>query len=446
MKIKSKVMWMFALVIICALLNVIVSDDSNIILFFLSTFATTLIIIDVLITSYKDGCLVGFFSLANIFLGLMFVVRPLQILITNDVSQFSNFRRYITYYGNFGMMELPWAKASLIGLLGVFFLNIPFLTADKDKKFTVTNAISFDQSSTLNNKQIGGLLFFGLAASVLAAIYGIKVLRSSSLHIYDLLWVFLFSSIFVYSIARRRDAGFLIHLIMALSIVLLSFRGRRQYAVNMLLCYVCPLYFAGKNRKRTFFRVGVMIVIILAVIFVFGNVRRELRGVLLQESFVDGILGEFSMFDMLLVSLRYVKQFQIGLFWGYNYLSIFTVPIPWLNIDPFDYRLTDIVFLGRFHGGIPTSVFGSLYFNFSFIGVCIGSLLVGNLFMRIQKRLSYLNNLNSIGFYSIVTTFVYDLIRVGDFGRETWSLLTFLIVYYMFISIMKRISNDRLVA
>ena len=185
-----------------------------------------------------------------------------------------------------------------------------------------------------------------------------------------------------------------------------------------------------------------MLGIILGVIFVFGNVRRELIGAHLQDSFFEGILGEFCMFDMLLVSLRYFKQFQPGLFCGYNYLSIFTVPIPWISIDPFDHRLTDIVYLGRFHGGIPTSLFGSLFFNFSFVGVCLGSLLVGSLFMKIQKRLSVLNDYNSIGYYSIVSTFVYDLVRVGDFGRETWSLITFLLVYIVFSYIMKRIAKD----
>jgi hypothetical protein len=148
------------------------------------------------------------------------------------------------------------------------------------------------------------------------------------------------------------------------------------------------------------------------------------------------------MFDMLLIALDYVKVHGIGLFWGYNYLCLFTYPIPGITIQPFDHFFTGLIYQGRMHGGIPTSIFGSLFLNFSFIGLGIGSLLLGILLSWIQKKLSVIRDYHSIGYYSIVATFVYDIVRVGDIGREAWSLFIFLLVYYVFSYIIKRIAPE----
>lgn len=186
-----------------------------------------------------------------------------------------------------------------------------------------------------------------------------------------------------------------------------------------------------------------MALVAAVVILVFGNVRRGVGAVLIQESLFEGFLGEFCMFDMLLVSLKYCKDNAVGLFWGFNYLSIFTVPIPGVDIQQFDHMFTGILFKERFRGGIPTSLFGSLYFNFSYIGVCLGTVLFGTLLSFIQRKLQLLSNYASIGYYSIFATFVYDLIRVGDIGREAWSLITFLLIYVVFQFFMNKVAKDR---
>lgn len=442
MRINYKTLFLFFVGICCIVLYIAFSNENSLVFFCLFSAITLIIILDVLVSSYKDGCLIGFFSIANIFVFLIFVVRPIQILFSGNVNQFSVINRYSQYYGFLNMNDLPWAKAALIGLLGVVCLNIPFFSSENRHKFTVNVSADFRENYVFDKNQKTGIVLFSVLATFSAGLYLFKILRTNSLHIYDLFWVFLFSSIFVYVISRKRKVDIWIYIVIGLSIFLLSFRGRRQYAVNMLLCYICPLYFSGKNRKKTFMKVFIMFVAVFVVVFIFGNVRRNLRGAVLQDSFFEGILGEFSMFDMLLVSLKFVKEQNIGLFFGYNYLSIFTVPIPGVNIQPFDHRFTELIYLGRFHGGIPSSLFGSLFLNFSYVGVCVGSLLVGMLLSKIQRKLSQLSNYYSIGYYSIVTTFVYDLIRVGDFGRETWSLITFLLVYFVFSAIMKRVAKD----
>ncbi len=442
MRLNKKALYLIFIGIFCMFAYIAYPIENSLVYFGVFSLLTLIVVLDVLISSYREGSLIGFFSIANIFIALVFVARPLQLLMSGNVNQFGVIYRYSLYYGTVGVNDLPWAKAALIGLIGVVFLNAPFFSLSYNKKFTLANTAQYRNDYTFSKNQTAGILMFVLVATASATIYLTKLVRTSSLHIYDLLWVFVYSCVFVYVIARKRKASWWIYLIIGASIFLLSFRGRRQYAVNMLLCYVCPLYFAGKDRKKTFIRVGLMLAAILIVVFVFGNVRRDLRGAVLQDSFFEGILGEFSMFDMLLVSLKYVKEHNIGLFWGYNYLSLFTLPIPGINIRPFDHYFTELIYLGRFHGGIPSSLFGSLFLNFSYIGVCLGSLLVGELLSKIQRRLSTINDYYSIGYYSIVTTFVYDIVRVGDFGRETWSLITFLLVYYVFSGIMKRVSKD----
>ncbi len=442
MKLKRKTISLLFFTIICILLYLAYPNENSLVCFALFSGVTAIIIIDILATSYREGCLIGFFSIANMFIGLIFIVRPLQLLISGNINQFSVIYRYSLYYGYVTVADLPWAKAALIGLIGTASLNVPFFSSDRKSWFTLQNTAEYIENYIFSTNQFMAIFFFTVLASISAGIYALKVFRTSSLHIYDLLWVFLFSCLLIYIIARKRTTGLFVYAVIGLSIVLLSIRGRRQYAVNMMLCYVCPLYFAGKDRKRTFIRVGIMLAVVLTVVFIFGNVRRELRGAVLQDSFLEGILGEFSMFDMLLISLKYVKERGMGLFWGYNYLSIFTVPIPGISIQQFDHRFTDIIYLGRFHGGIPSSLFGSLFLNFSYPGVCLGSLLFGSLLTKIQKRLSSINDYYSIGYYSIVTTFVYDIVRVGDIGRETWSLITFLMVYYVFSFVMRRVSAD----
>ena len=441
MYISRRAMYMVLLAVVCVLTYIIYPVDDSMLLFTIYTTVTALVVINVLITSYKNGLLIGFFSIANAFIALIFVARPIFLLLSESIEQYGNFRRYFLYYGYLSYVEMPWAQAALIGTIGTICLNIPFLYYRNQGKLAFADQleypdkISFDRNTTL------GLFFFLVVGFASASLYGIKVLRSSSLHIYDLIWIFVFSCVFIYTITRRRKAGLYIYIIIALSMFLLSFRGRRQYAVNMLLCYICALYFAGKNRKRTLFRVGIMIIVAFIVVFVYGNVRRTLRGASIQESFFNGIIGEFTMFDMLLVCLKYKTTKELGLFWGYNYLSIFTIPIPGISVQAFDHRLTEIVFQGRFNGGIPTSIFGSLFFNFSYIGVFLGSAILGKTLAKLQQKLANIKDYDSIGYYCIFSTFVYDIVRVGDIGRETWSLISFLIVYYIFSSVMRQFNK-----
>lgn len=112
---------------------------------------------------------------------------------------------------------------------------------------------------------------------------------------------------------------------------------------------------------------------------------------------------------------------KISLFYGYNFLTVITTVIPGIKIAQFDHELTRIVFNGLFNGGIPVTIFGSLYFNFSYLGVVVGSFILGSVFRYMRNKCTKKISVKGIMYYSIFTTFAYDIIRVGDVGREMWT-------------------------
>ena len=388
--------------------------------------------------SYEVSSLITFFNIANLFAAFIFIVRPIYFLIQDEFLSYPA-RIYYNVTGFYlGYADLPWAKASLIGMLGIAFLNIPLLYTKKRLDLKILSAQK--SSYKFTKKQLLMLSLFTVMAFALGLVFVLKKNIGISVHIYDLVWIFLFSSMLLYIISRKRRANIFLYFIIACAILFLSLSGRRQYIVNLLLCYIIPIYFVGKNRKKTYALLALFVLLTFVVVRVYAGIRGST-----QSNLFYGVISEFSMYDMLMVTDFHFDLNNIGLFWGYNYLDIFTIPIPKLHVRPFDHMATGIVFNGFFHGAIPTSIFGSLYFNFSYIGVCLGSFILGSVLLKAQKFLSSDISYESIGYYSIFATFVYDIIRVGDIGREFWSCMTLIIVYSFFMFFMRKIRNDTIV-
>lgn len=290
-------------------------------------------------------------------------------------------------------------------------------------------------------KQVLALVAAATLALCNAFIFAYNKTSGFSIHIYNMVWIFIFSSLLLYLIPRKKDADIYSYSIIGLSVALLSLTGRRQYIVNQLICYMLPLYFTGEKRKKTYALLAIFLIVTLIIVKFYAR----LRGGSHESDFLISVLNEFSMFDMLLVTDIDFSINGLGLFWGKNYLNIFTIPIPKLNIQPFDHMATGIVFNNLFHGAIPTSLFGSLYFNFSYIGTCLGAFLLGKVMLKALEKFSSDISYESIGYYSIFATFIYDIIRVGDIGRELWTYMTFLIVYSCFIYVMRKVRNDTMI-
>ena len=211
MKLKRKSIALILFTVLIVLLYFAHPIENSLVYFSIFSSIIAIIIIDVLVTSYKEGYLIGFFSIANAFIGLIFIVRPLQLLMAGNINQFSVINRYSTYYGNVTVADLPWAKAALIGLIGTTFLNIPFFSSDRKKQFTFQNTATYVEHYKFSTNQVMAIFVFTMLASLSAAVYSYKIVRSSSLHIYDLMWVFLFSCLLVYIISRKRTAGLFVY-------------------------------------------------------------------------------------------------------------------------------------------------------------------------------------------------------------------------------------------
>ena len=143
MKVKTKIIALILIVAFCLIAYMVYPIENSLVFFAIFSIITAIIIIDVLITSYREECLIGFFSIANVFIGLMFIIRPLQLLISGNVNQFSIIYRYSLYYGYVNGSDLPWAKAALIGLIGTAFLNISFFSSDRKNRFTLQNTVTY---------------------------------------------------------------------------------------------------------------------------------------------------------------------------------------------------------------------------------------------------------------------------------------------------------------
>ena len=426
------------LFLLSAIIYVVLGQSNSLLLTLLFIFITSLILFDSFLKAWNNKCIMHFISIANLFIFAIFVLRPLQLLLANDLGEFPTLRLYFSYYGYLLPKELPWAQASFIGMLGTFFLNCPFLTSSPKNLFRVLPLNKFRGPYIFSKSQLFGLFSFILISIISASIFLFKIQTHIAVHIYDLLWIFIFSCIAIYIITRKRADNWLIYFLLGLAIFILSFSGKRQYIVNFLLCCIIPLYFVGTDRKKIFRRIFLMFILILIIVFGYGAIRRYRIGNWEQKTFGNAIMGEFCMYDMLLASIDYVRGYALNAFWGKHYLNIFTIGIPGLHIQPFDHFLTEIIFKGNFHGAIPTSLFGSLYFNFLLPGVCIGSYILGIFLMYVQKKLARNTSYENIGYYAIFATFVYDLIRVGDIGRELWSLITLLLVYGCFNFLMNK--------
>ncbi len=438
MKVQLQTVIQSFLIAFCALLFMAVNNDNSLTLAIIYLIVSFLIILNSILRFYRTKNLLSFVCIADIFVGCIFILRPIQLFLLKDIQSdflLLNVSNYVN--GSTNLADLPVAKAGFIGLLGIFGLNF-FVPYQKIIKVEKHNKQSWYMKDSLSLNQRSTLVAFMAISLVSAAIFFTKVKLNYGIHIYDMLWIFLFSCICIYYISNVHKMTATVYFILACAIVISSLTTSRQYIVNLLLCVIIPLYFVGKSTKKTSLRVILLSIILLIIVLIFVKIRVNGQTIL-GVSYKSSIMDEFSMYEMLLLSLNYFKDHNIGLLYGYNYLTIFTMVIPGVNIEHFDHMLTRLVFSGTLGGGNPVSLFGSLYFNFSYFGVLAGSLLFARLLYIIQNKLStrLAQSYDAIGYYTIFNTFVYDIIRVGDLGRELWTFLTLLFVFIIFNRIMK---------
>ena len=375
---------------------------------------------------------------ANAFSTFVFIARPVQIMLSaNDISQVYVIGMYNKLGGGLTYNELPILQASFIGFLGILFLNLFY--------FGISIPLETSQLSLLhdlvpdnNKKGISGKQGISILMVMIPAILSMlsfiikQVILKTSISMIDIIWLYILCALVIYLVVYFRKASFFVYFIIAVSATVLGIASKRMYVVNLIICLIVPLYYLGNDRKKTIRKVLLMVAFMFGLVLIYGSIRADRIGAT-QGTIVEQLLDEFCMYDMLLVSLSHCSQ---GLFHGYNFLTVFSIVLPGVNITSFDHELTNVVFNGAFNGGIPVTLYGSLYMNFSYLGLMIGSGILGVFLRKIRNKYTQIVSIHGVMLYAIFTTFAYDIIRVGDIGREVWTCIIMIAVAKIFLFVV----------
>lgn len=408
---------------------------------------TMLLLIVSTYKSYITQDLLQPIMIVNIFVFFIFVARPMHILWGDAILNDNHvFYIYNNLYGLGNINELPYNKSLIIGLIGLISIYIGYYTTFSSSgiKFGLIikdfNYKPFLEGSKGVSRSIFWYRFFimlaGLSCIIFFVRFGISANKFSALGMdfgtIDIIWIHIGTVALIFGFLIRGRLKIGSWFIIFLYCILVSVIAKRAYIVNLLLPILVISYYL-RYKKVINIKLIFLVFGIIASVLIYGSIRSNAIGRNMSSLLIANILAEFSMFDMLLVSIRYENLYGRIFFGGYNYLSIFNGFLPssiwpW-KVNQFDHAHTAIIFRGLYGGAVPTSLLGSLYFNFSFIGLIIVSIIFGVLIRKIYIKMLRINSRISIGVYALFTTFLYDIIRVGDIGREIWSFFVYLGVF-----------------
>ena len=425
-----------------------------------------ILIISISISSikcWKERNLLQPIMLVNGFIFFIFILRPIFLLINpSNVIYNSSFvmERYNSIYGINDILQLPFSKALFIGVLGLMAIYFGYYVLAQSNNVRNENKIYvFDNISRINRNTendrkwiilwgiiavLGIIMFFSkFSFTLLINTAGRRFLEGISFSVYESFWIYLIPCIIIFMYIQKGHF-YKINMymvIMTYSILSMSI-GRRYIVINILLVIIILEYYIDLKRKVNLKLIFLFIISFLAVI-VYGSIRRNNIGANINASYFGFILDEFDMFDTLLLSLDYKARIGLDLYGGASYLSTLLRFIPesiWPNQPTyFDILHTQVLFKGTIHGGTPTSLLGSLFLNFSYLGVVFGGIIFGYILNKVYNFCAKINTLESLGYYALFCTFIYDIIRVGDIGREFWTLFIYIFAYYCVSFTIKRI-------
>lgn len=436
MKIRmSLASFWFTVIMFTGIITYMVYNENNIVMCLFYTILSTSMVCSALIININKTEFFSSNNIVNVFLGFVFILRPIQIMLNyDDLGSVYVIGLYQNIFGRLVDFSYPFAQASFIGMLGIASFNIAYFWNLKTALNNKLDTRSFNNlfASSFSLKQILGIFICLLPAfGTMFSLVVKKFTLQANVGLIDIAWIYIFSALIVFIIYKKKQATLIVYALIFLSMLFLSILAKRQYIVNLLLCYIIPLYYCGKKSKVNIFKIAIMCFVLIAVVLIYGEIRASLISATTGSAFEE-LMDEFCMYDMLVVSLQRISDLGQGLFLGYNFLTIFTTPISGQLIAQFDHALTYLVLNGTFNGGIPVTLIGSLYFNFSYIGVILGLMLLGKFFVYFQNAISNKLKAKKIMYYTFLVTFAYDIIRVGDIGREVWTFLIGLFVCSLF--------------
>lgn len=424
-------------------------------LIFMVSFSAIILVISsslVILSVYKSFLGKHLFepiTVFNIFYVFIFILRPISIIYGSVLSTDNHvFYIYNNLYGD-NIFSEDILTAQLVGFLGQIATYIGYYAFKRQR---VTNShvdiLSDVKKKHLNVRVNNYFIAFSMILLMLFTyIYGRHNIQdflfSKSKISYgtiNILWVHIGSVTCLVSIFLNKRINLYNGILIVIMLVLLVGIGQRAYAVNLLLGIVIVLYYI--KYRRINLKILLLLMLTVAMVLILGNIRNESIGREVSSSIVRRVIDEFSMFDMLVVSINYVKRYGDFGYNGFNYLSVFNGFLSkdvwpfWVN--QFDHQHTRNIFHGAYSGAVPTSIFGSLYLNFGLVFMPAFALIFGWILGYFRDYFSKTKlSSSSIITYGLFASLIYDLVRVGDIGREIWSFLVYLGVFL----IMKVIHN-----
>jgi len=419
-----------------SILNIFSLSVFNIIFTMLIIFANTLN------KSIKTKDLLQPVNIANLFLFFLFVIRPLYLLDIANLENNGFFQNYYLLYSYKPINEFPFILGLSIGLVGIYCFNFGYWAFKKDimRKVKEKEFIKEIKNTRKNIQWINAYYAFGFIMLMLFLIRFYNRTQDIEFSTIDIIWIYIFSVSILLEIVIKNKISVKHWFIIGISIVALSILGNRQLIINLLISSIIPLLYLNKKINWKTILLGC---VVLIVIVWYGSIRSG--RLLTLSNFFEDFIREFSMFDMLIIGLDHKFKFNTDFYLGYNYLSIFNYLIPGLSIPFFDFAHVKDVFQEVYGGGIPTTIIGSLYFNFTIFGVVIGMSILGFIFSKMYSKYRKMGKQMFIIYQTILITFVYDVIRVGDISRELVTYLIFrgvLLIALLFIYKNKVIKND----
>lgn len=403
--------------------------------------------------------------IVNIFVIFMFVIRPVLLLFDPITIILSLPMRAYNGLYNVNVNDiLPgmWQgiRVCLLGLISIYsgyylckMRQILPGNTNIEKQNLIKRFIKSDFIISFNKNylikvillfMLSLLLFFVFLLKynpvVLLQSAGIRSVEGVKISAVFLFWIQIFfvACIFynIYLINNNKPT-YPLYLLIVLFTAMCAFLASRSYAINLFLAVITINYYLSKDRKINFKTIIPFILIILVIVG-YGALRASNRKEVSYQSIsaAQKIVNEFNMFDAFVLAIDHQQRYKSPFFYGASYAGGLLNFVPrdfWPGKPlPFDFEHTKYLYKGTVGGGLPTSLIGSLYLNFSVPGVILGCFIFGCLIyyvytLLIRKHLSTL----SVCKYTIFVTFIYDIIRVGDLTRE---LSNFLIYYFFYFA------------
>ena len=403
---------------------------------YLSIGLSTILVANSLKTAIRANGIFQPIVIFNIFIAGFFIVRPINILLVRNLSEMSYFEYYFMLFGNRQISELPFSEASLIGVIGIWVTNYCYSRiALRNRNCTQKR---FKQVLEYR-KSVNRACYAYLA--VAALIWLLYLYRSfvqqGKISIFYILWVYILTVILSIHILNNGKFTKTALVCLVVSCVSLALLGNRQLVISLLLCVLATYVTIQENTnvkpKKIFWTVALIGIVGVVLIAWYASAKHDAE--FRFDGIMDEFIGEFGMYDMLVLSIDHKIRFSDPYLFGYNYLCLFNWLIPGVNIEFFDFRLVQIVYEGFLGGGIPISILGSFYYNFGYIGLVLGSAFFGRLMAGVYFRNLKKGSAEAFIYNIIFLTFIYDVTRVGDIGRELvnyfvlWGILKIAMVF-----------------